>query len=290
MQRLYVLEQYMKALRHLADSLMTGQADPRVTLISCLIFIWIEFLQNNLESGFRHSESGLQILRNLSAGKQNEVMRLDGSNFEDIYGSLDRSFKRLSIQVTIHGRVSSSNLNRTTLTDPWEMEDTIPPVFNNLFEARNYMDGMLNSVFVYLREIRNSDKYETPDQVEDLLRLDSICESFLGRLHQWQQATEKILPVYFAGLEQDGQPPTVTYLQLYETYLTIILRTPFASSEMVFDAYIAQFARIVRQFSSTDARSKAVQFYPFIWASSLLFSCSSSNAETSTFEGQHSLC
>lgn len=280
----------MKALRHLADSLMTGQADPRVTLISCLIFIWIEFLQNNLESGFRHSESGLQILRNLSAGKQNEVMRLDGSNFEDIYGSLDRSFKRLSIQVTIHGRVSSSNLNRTTLTDPWEMEDTIPPVFNNLFEARNYMDGMLNSVFVYLREIRNSDKYETPDQVEDLLRLDSICESFLGRLHQWQQATEKILPVYFAGLEQDGQPPTVTYLQLYETYLTIILRTPFASSEMVFDAYIAQFARIVRQFSSTDARSKAVQFYPFIWASSLLFSCSSSNAETSTFEGQHSLC
>lgn len=242
----YVLQQYTKALRYLADSLLTGQADPRVALISCLIFIWIEFLQNNLESGFKHLESGLQILGGLGAGRQASRSGSPyASDFDDIYGSLDRSFKRLSIQATFHGRVSSSDLDRTALTDPWEVEEAVPPIFNNLFEARNYMDGMLNSMFVSMRELRNSEKFGTPDQVIDLLFMDSICESLLGRLEKWQQVTQKMLTAHFGGLGKEHQPSTVTYVQLYHTYLMIILRTPFATSEMVFDGYTAEFARIV---------------------------------------------
>lgn len=90
---MYVLQQYAKALRHLADSLLAGQADPRVTLVSCLIFVWIEFLQNNLESGFKHSQSERQILKDLQERRQESGSASPYSHdFENLYGLPDRSF------------------------------------------------------------------------------------------------------------------------------------------------------------------------------------------------------
>jgi hypothetical protein len=38
------------------------QQDIRVALICCLMFVWIEYLQNNFEGGLRCLRSGLKIL------------------------------------------------------------------------------------------------------------------------------------------------------------------------------------------------------------------------------------
>ena len=144
-----------------------------------------------------------------------------------------------------HGRMSSFDLDESAWTNPWDAEEDVPLVFNNLFEARNYMDGMLNSIFVCMHQVRNSEKYGTADQVTDLLFLDSICESFLGRLEQWQEATQMMTTAQFGALEKDCQPPMIRYLQLYQTYMTVTLKTPFVTLEMVFDGYTAEFARHV---------------------------------------------
>jgi hypothetical protein len=46
------LHQYNKALRHLVEHLSSTQEDVRVTLISYLILVWIEILQNKLDAAF----------------------------------------------------------------------------------------------------------------------------------------------------------------------------------------------------------------------------------------------
>jgi hypothetical protein len=55
----HALNQYNKAVRHLAEDL-SKQQDLRVTLILCLIFFWVEILQNNLDSAFKHLDGGLK--------------------------------------------------------------------------------------------------------------------------------------------------------------------------------------------------------------------------------------
>jgi hypothetical protein len=245
LQSVYVSQQYTKALRHLAGSLMKGQADQRVTLISCLIFVWIEVLQDNSESGFKHLESGLRILRDLRKGA--ESGRSWGSaaiDSDDIYGSLDRSFKRLSTQAMIHGCVSSS-LEPGLKTHPWATVQAVPCVFENLFEARSFLDGMINSVAVHIRQIRDSNEYGTADQVPDLLLIDSVCESSLARLAEWQQAMQRIVTMHSGDLEKEYPLTAGPYLELYHTYLYLVLRTPLAASEMVFDGCSTEFASIV---------------------------------------------
>ncbi|KAG0650452.1 Aspercryptin biosynthesis cluster-specific transcription regulator atnN [Hyphodiscus hymeniophilus] len=165
----------------------------------------------------------------------------DESDVEDIYGSLSRSFKRLSTQAMIHGRVSSCPEPGLS-THPWKTENSTPIEFGNLFEARNSLDGMLNSTAVCLRQIRDLCKFGTAEQVLDLLLIDSALEGFFDELDEWQRATQKLL-IEFPDLGK--QTHAVAHLDLYHTYLTIILRTPFAMSEMVFDGYTTEFARIV---------------------------------------------
>jgi hypothetical protein len=43
------LHQYHLAVSHLIEYLSSSHQDSRATLLSCLVFVWIEFLQNNLE-------------------------------------------------------------------------------------------------------------------------------------------------------------------------------------------------------------------------------------------------
>jgi len=58
----YVLDKYTKALRHRFTYMSSELQDLKVTLICCLIFVWIEYLQNNSEGGLRRLRSGLKIL------------------------------------------------------------------------------------------------------------------------------------------------------------------------------------------------------------------------------------
>ncbi|KAK0111534.1 hypothetical protein ONS95_001888 [Cadophora gregata] len=55
------IQRYNKAVRELVKYLATGEQNTTVALISCLIFVWIEFLQGDLSTGIRHLESGLKI-------------------------------------------------------------------------------------------------------------------------------------------------------------------------------------------------------------------------------------
>ncbi|TAQ91191.1 hypothetical protein B7494_g484 [Chlorociboria aeruginascens] len=226
----YVLQHYNKAVSCLVEYLASRNQDARVILISCLLFIGIEFLQDNLDSGFHHLESGLKILRDL----RRTCNPIDFDN-DDIYGPLYRSFRRLRIQAVIH----SSNPTRISNlpSDGLELGNPIPSSFSNVFEARRCLDDELDSIFDYTRQLRDADNYKSIDmQAVNTFRL--AC---LERLGQWDLATKAMLD---NNIQQSGST-RAPLIRLYSVTVNLILKIGFEGNQMVFDKYTPEFEQMI---------------------------------------------
>lgn len=210
------LQQYNKAVRQLVEYLSSEDQDPRVALASCLIFVWIEFLQNSLDAGFQHLNCGLKILRDLRQSLEQKGQLLIRDT-EDIYGSLERSFTRLRIQAAIHGSQTSDFTTSTTRD-----MDVVTPIlhpFSNVFESRIYLDNELNAIFCYIRSLKDFDNYDSLN----FETVDGTRRAHLDRLQKWLVSTRAMIaaPVRREDLTWRS---SVLYLQLYHTLVSIILR------------------------------------------------------------------
>jgi hypothetical protein len=88
---MFALQQYTKAMRILSCSLSANKSSAQVTLICCLLFVLLELLRNDSNTGLKHLKSGLQILRH--------IRQLEPA----VDKSLLSIFMRLQTQATIHG-------------------------------------------------------------------------------------------------------------------------------------------------------------------------------------------
>ncbi|KUJ13788.1 uncharacterized protein LY89DRAFT_672072 [Mollisia scopiformis] len=231
----YALQQYNKAVKDLMGYLGSEGQDMKVALTACLIFVWIEFLQDDLNSGFQHLSCGLKILR--------DCIGIQDRDSEDIFGSLDRSFTRLRIQAAVHGAQESQFT--TTTTRELEILEPIPHSFSNVFESRNVLDKELNAIFGYIRALQEADYYAGVDMSIFV----DIRRGHLERLEQWHIATMHLVASLESKNDQ-SQASGILYLQLYYTMVNIIWKAEFAGSEMVFDAYTAEFETMTTIASS----------------------------------------
>lgn len=233
----YALQQYVKAIQHFTTAVSSKEADVRVVLVMCLIFIWTDMLQDNLSSAFQHLECGLQVLTGASVNPT-RTLSLD---VEDIYGSLVRSFTRITTQAAVHGRVVLAD-SPSTFPKILGPKPNIPENFYSVSESRVYLDNEMNTIFGQMRDLRNSANFATPNQLEELFFIDGMCAEYVGRLEKWQAANAFLRAAH--GTEKESSSGMV-YLQLYYTLLSIILRNPFAPTEMIFDSYTSSFDLIL---------------------------------------------
>lgn len=176
----FALQQYNKAVKSLIQYLALEEQDPRIALTACLIFVWIEILQDNMSTAFQHLNSGLKILRDVRTVAGTKVTPLY-RDAEDIVGSLDRSFTRLRIQAAIHGAIESDFT--TSTTRELEVIEPGPRTFFDIFESRNALDKEFNAIFGCMREW-----YESG--YDDALLFVEHRNAHLARLDEWEKATQ----------------------------------------------------------------------------------------------------
>ena len=58
----FALTQYNKAIKHVQDRIGNGQSE-RIILLTCVLFICVEFIRGNAESALDHLQSGMRILQ-----------------------------------------------------------------------------------------------------------------------------------------------------------------------------------------------------------------------------------
>jgi hypothetical protein len=236
------LHHYNLAVKHLIEYLSSTQQDSRATLLSCLVFVWIEILQNNLESAFKHLESGLKILGDIrsSLSGSTAVGIYSSHEAEDTYASLRRSFVRLRSQAAMHGTCSQLQGISAISTTPLEAVAPIPLSFTTVFESRSFLDNEINFVLGHLRQFRDKDHYASVD----MLAMEEIREARLERIRQWHLATTA-MTASISARKEAAHLSAVEYLELYYVLLEIILKALFSGSEMVFDQYKFEFERII---------------------------------------------
>lgn len=237
----HALQQYTKAVKTLVEYLSSESQDPRVALISCLIFVWIEFLQKNMDSGFQHLNSGLKILTDLRKFRPvNTSSYSNQCDAGDILGTLIRSFTRLRVQAAIHGSTSAGLT--TSSTRSMEITNMIPASFSSIYESRITLDNEFNAIFGYMRTLRDGDRL---NRYEDMSQatIESIKLTHLQRLEQWKIATESMITGRF-GTQAVAQNSRLLYLEMYYTFITLAMKT-LLQGEMAFDQHTPDFERIV---------------------------------------------
>ncbi|OCL06271.1 hypothetical protein AOQ84DRAFT_256279, partial [Glonium stellatum] len=229
------LKQYIKAIGLLTDNLSTKQPPLQVILISCLIFIWIEFLQDNLDTALGHLKSGLQLL--------NELQNSPHPRCVD--EPVARLFTRLHTQVTVHGN-SSFDHNSSNAILLSMVPNGLPIAFRDMFEARYSLDSELAIIFRFHRQTENPTFIQyrlTHHPFPDPLSLEAICQSHLNNLQKWQTAFQRMKA---ASSEDRDEKQSIALAQLEIQYLLVAntLQTLF-TSQMIYDNFHADFERML---------------------------------------------
>ncbi|KAJ9615005.1 hypothetical protein H2200_001079 [Cladophialophora chaetospira] len=132
----FALQQYTKAVSLLSSNIGGTTTSPQVVLISCLIFIWLEFLHDNLDVALGHLRSGIRILAD-----QPQM-----SQCRDPDGFLFHSFTRLHTQAALHGSPSSDfDPNETFVAAGEHLGEVLK--FSKIREARSSLDSKLNKAW-----------------------------------------------------------------------------------------------------------------------------------------------
>jgi hypothetical protein len=215
------LHHYNLAVKYLIEYLSSTQQDARATLLSCLIFVWVEILQNNLVSAFKHLDRGPKILGDIkpSLPGSTAVGIHSPHEAENTYVSLQRSFVRLRSQAAMHDTCSQVRGISAISTTPLEAVAPIPLSFSTAFESRSFLDNEINFVLGYLRQFRDKDHYTSVD----MLAMEGIRAARLERILQWHLAT-MTMATGISARRETVYLSEIEYLELYYLLLEIILK------------------------------------------------------------------
>ncbi|KAH6661583.1 hypothetical protein B0J14DRAFT_611993 [Halenospora varia] len=234
----FALQQYNKAVRLLADSLSTSQSQLDVILTSCLVFVWLEFMRNDLDAGLGHLKGGLKILDDFRQPNKSPSL-----TSQRIDASLIYLFSRLEIQATVYGSPTSEFVSE----GHEEIRKAVPTSFSSIEQARNSLHTLLGTVFRFVRQIRDPDFIESTTKSHpwpDPLSLEATCRSHVAQFRSWQGAIKNSPASTFTSLNP-RQTAAMRLLHMYHKTVTILLETLFTHSQMIYDQYDSSFDQVL---------------------------------------------
>jgi hypothetical protein len=255
----FALQQYNKAINELQKQMANQDANSlRVALITCMIFITFELLRGEHKTASTHLHSGLNLLSQLQGRQDHEstvVVRPKSESAED---DLVEAFARLNVQSALFGH-GSGYLYIVAQDLKSGPDFPMPKTFSSVYESRQYMDGLINSVFNLVEQCGGLE-LSSSSPLHHLVRKQKHLESSLSA---WLTAYEVSLP----SLREKVSPRTalgLPLLSIYHIMTSIMLHTCFTSAhETVFDSYVSLFRSIVTQAADlAQAAGLPIDFVP----------------------------
>ncbi|KAK3071025.1 37S ribosomal protein S22 [Teratosphaeriaceae sp. CCFEE 6253] len=247
------LLQYTKAVTSLSTTLASGHASEQGTLVACLLFIWFEMLQGNLDAALMHLKGGLDILMSLSRRSRGVSMCL-----HDMY-------TRLHAQARLHGSPTSTfNAQGTATTGTFGCEGRFG-VLRNVAQARQCLGAVQEAFYVPVRKLKvatgNSKAYKTYITTSDMDDPWTNIDELRLRLLKWQGAFTAMLDRTVAQ-RTPQQATAATMLELQHLHLTMMIAGVLCSSEMDYDQHTAVFARMLRLAESLIQPARTFTLLP----------------------------
>lgn len=138
-----------KAIGLLASEIAAkNERSLQVTLMSCLIFVYLELYRDDAERAMQHLKSGLQILQNWQESKRVQTAdprRLKWAS-QDIDPSLVIMYRRMNVSATVHG-CQDGGFDSSYTTEEARNAICSQETFSNLAMAAREMDLQLVALF-----------------------------------------------------------------------------------------------------------------------------------------------
>lgn len=224
----FALQQYNKAIARLLDQMNNPLTKPLASLLTCVLFVCIEFLQGKDKESLIHLEQGRQLLTRLDE-------RYNGPEMECILRHVVPLYTRLSLTSFLFGGTP------VPLPDSLKSRGEIPDTFSSLDHLRYFMHEFMEQAFRFTHRARPAKNSSDSISRETMQLLEVEQDRLLCRLAKFNVA----FSLFQASRGKPGPENTLLVLQMYLHAQYIWISTALSSSEVVYDNYLAQFAAIV---------------------------------------------
>ncbi|KAI0099397.1 hypothetical protein F4814DRAFT_433106 [Daldinia grandis] len=254
-QEHFTLEHYTKAITHLQPHFTSrSNQSIRVALITCLMFVTMEYLRGNFKTGYNHLQTGLKLLNEFQARSS----AIDSYSLfqEPCCDSADawiiQAFIRLDVQAKF--QCQGSQFLNITQEDCSSDTPATPLIFQSANQARQHLDRILSQIFYLSHECRR--------QVQPLDKLDtrslpSMQRRLKAKLDSWYDAFKASRPSLISSKISHS---TVAYiiLRIYHVVAEIMVDTCLQpEDQMIYDTYTKSFKTLMDQLNYIRSLSLA---------------------------------
>lgn len=272
----FVLRQYNHAIRSLTQRSPGNKPSREIVLITCLLFICLEFLHGNVDSALMHLANGLHVLHEdfsssassdpeafphlqppslspsisqQSRSTETEVNAMNvpetslsrsvssGPNSDEVKKMIRPLYSRLSCLASFFGQPMFDRI----ASDHELRMLSIPTVFSSITEAHTKLTVVLTRIFAFYRECAPcryaaSSARRWPPE--------SVKRLLEARLAEWSCSFAVFLSANLDSLSPSSLS-TVSFLKLLRHVLVVFLGICFSSYELAYDAHLSDFKAIV---------------------------------------------
>jgi hypothetical protein len=224
----FALYQYNRAIACLLDQMRTADARPLVPLLTCVLFVCIELMQNKDRESLDHLKQGRQILSQLG---RKTLMR--SPELDLIKQHLVPMYTRLSLtSLMLSGDPVMIPTPLKTLTE-------VPVMFETIDEVRYVFYDFMEECLRFAKKSHAAKIGEIPS--EDMRAFENEQDYLLRKLAKFKVA----FSLFRAAKGRDGPPGSIALLQIHMHTAFIWVSTALSRHETVFDDHVDTFSAII---------------------------------------------
>ena len=237
------LQQYNKAISQTAQILNFQDATScGVAMISCLLFICLELIQDNYTISIDHLVSGLRMLRYC----QNAALGVSSQpSLSLLHDNLNQFFGRLVVQTMF---MADTHFDVRVI--PKHSEEKERTSLASVTEARDTLDAIFLSVYPFLHLIKREPNHGMGKSYQQTLS---------NRLERWYQLLRK----FEAESREKLTSKDITGIQLLEihyTCLSVMIDTSLDASQCFLEPPASSFLHIVNVIETLlEQQSKSIR-------------------------------
>ncbi|KAI1394300.1 uncharacterized protein F4822DRAFT_387855 [Hypoxylon trugodes] len=253
-QERFTLQHYSRAITHLQPHFSAkSNSSIRVALITCIMFVLMEFLRGHYKTGNAHLQNGLKLLDEFqarSSGIDSYSLFLEPC-CDSVDAWIIQAFLRLDVQAKLLG-YGSQHL-RMVLDDTISRVPNLKFTFQSFNQARQHLDRLYCQIFHINHECRRQGWPRDQVYTDDLLFRQHNVKNALASWYQAFRASCVSLVTKKLSTSTVAQ----TLIRIHYTMAEIMADTClWPADESRYDAHTEDFHIMMEQLTTVRALSQ----------------------------------
>ncbi|KAM0191268.1 hypothetical protein ACHAPA_007506 [Fusarium lateritium] len=236
-QEQFTLQQYVKAIGHLQPHFSAkDRASCRVALITCIVFVCLEFFRGHFATAQLHLKNGLDILGQMQGlpDASSGILALKPCH-EATDAWIVEAMSRLHIQVELFRYLHHHSC--VILQPAPYHQKTQPDHFSNLNEAWKGLEIIYNQIFHITHRARQRTIGATEQAAQQLVK---------KRLSNWYTAFQQSIEAWPGGTYVFMRKASQV-LRIHYAMTNIMVETCIHNNETVYDSCTKKFVQLINE-------------------------------------------